>query len=80
MIFIYFFRDFPPIENNEVNLSIHEIESKVHNSFAQSNQLVYLRRFEYDAMVHDYINNSNPLPLIVTGEPGIGKTTCMSNW
>ncbi|MBM4054669.1 MAG: NACHT domain-containing protein [Planctomycetes bacterium] len=73
--------------NAEQKLSSLEIRSKnilerdarVHNAFSSSRTEFFIGRQEYFHRLDEHAKGNAP-PLVITGEPGVGKSTLLANW
>ena len=66
--------DFP------ANIIQKDIELSTFESFMESRTKLYLNNIPRMSSISNYIEGTDTCPLLVTGSPGIGKSSLLANW
>lgn len=56
------------------------IERQLHEAFAEERSRLYIGRMEQAARLTRYVQGIDRRPVVVTGEPGCGKSAFLANW
>ncbi len=59
--------------------SVHDVERRNHAAYAAQRRRAYIARIAYLRLLNEHAVGDGP-PLVVTGEPGIGKSSQLAYW